>query len=342
VSTLDLVKIQKHLLGQEPFSSPYQYIAADANNSQSVSAIDLIEIRKVILGLQDEFTNNTSWRFVHPGEPMAPGNPWPCDEQIETGQWDPADGSSMNFVGVKIGDINNSVQANSDQVKPRNATRIMHVRVSGKPNVQAGEEVEIQLTFPEMISGFQWTLDCKGLEYAGISSDDIQISEQNAGRLKNGLVTMSWNGEYTGPQTDPQDIVVRLSFRVRESGRLMDMLHLTDEVTATEAYTQDGELLDIDLAYNSAGIFTDYALYQNKPNPWNNHTVIGFHLPLDAAATLTVYDLNGKVIKIISDQYKAGYNSIVLTADDLSSSGVYYYRLESGSFVASKKMVMVE
>lgn len=342
VSTLDLVKIQKHLLGQETFSSPYQYIAADANNNQSVSAIDLIEIRKVILGLQDEFSNNTSWRFVHAGTPMAPGNPWPFDEQIETGQWDPANTSDMKFIGVKIGDINNSVQANSDQVLPRNANQVMHITVNGKSNVQAGEEVDIQLTFPEVISGFQWTLDCKGLEWAGVTSDDIHINEQNVGRLKSGLITMSWNGEYSGHDQDPQNMIMHLTFRARESGRLMDMIHITDEVTQAEVYTKDEEILDVDLAFNSAGIFTDYALYQNKPNPWNSHTIIGFHLPVDAAATLTVYDLNGKVIKVIHDQYKAGYNSAVLTADDLSSSGVYYYRLESGSFVASKKMVMVK
>ncbi|MEO5905752.1 MAG: hypothetical protein ABIQ11_03445, partial [Saprospiraceae bacterium] len=63
VSTLDLVRIQKHLLGKQLFESPYQYIAADATNNQQVSAIDLIEIRKLILGIYSEFPNNQSWRF---------------------------------------------------------------------------------------------------------------------------------------------------------------------------------------------------------------------------------------------------------------------------------------
>jgi hypothetical protein len=45
VSTLDMVQIQKHLLGIVPFTDPYQFIAADVNNSQSVSTIDLVEIR---------------------------------------------------------------------------------------------------------------------------------------------------------------------------------------------------------------------------------------------------------------------------------------------------------
>ncbi len=70
VSTLDLVRIQKHLLGKELFTSPYQYIAADANNTQTISAIDLIEIRKLILGIYTEYPANKSWRFVEKGFPM--------------------------------------------------------------------------------------------------------------------------------------------------------------------------------------------------------------------------------------------------------------------------------
>ena len=100
--------------------------------------------------------------------------------------------------------------------------------------------------------------------------------------------------------------------------------------------------MDLNLTFNSAGIFDDYALYQNKPNPWNNHTLIGFHLPVDAPATITIYDMDGKTIKAIQGQYKSGYNSVTLTTDDLPSSGVYYYRLESNGFMASKKMVMVK
>ncbi|MDX1408450.1 MAG: hypothetical protein R3330_09965, partial [Saprospiraceae bacterium] len=78
VSTLDLVRIQQHLLGINPFASPYKLIAADANNSQSVSAIDLVEIRKLILGVYLEYPNNKSWRFVDAAFDFPDiYNPWP-------------------------------------------------------------------------------------------------------------------------------------------------------------------------------------------------------------------------------------------------------------------------
>ena len=53
VSTLDLLLIQKHILGVQPFNSPYKIIAADINKSNDISSIDLVELRKLILGVYD-------------------------------------------------------------------------------------------------------------------------------------------------------------------------------------------------------------------------------------------------------------------------------------------------
>lgn len=63
ISTLDLVLISKHVLGIEPFANPFQLIAADENNSGSVTTFDILEIRKLLLGIKTNFTAGT-WRYV--------------------------------------------------------------------------------------------------------------------------------------------------------------------------------------------------------------------------------------------------------------------------------------
>ena len=68
VSTFDLILISQHILGLTPLSSPYKMVAADVNNDQQVTTLDIIELRKNILGFSDDFTNNMSWRFI-PGLP---------------------------------------------------------------------------------------------------------------------------------------------------------------------------------------------------------------------------------------------------------------------------------
>lgn len=62
VSVIDLLLIQKHLLGIEPFEESWQFLAADVNRSVSVSALDIIETQKFLLGLSPGF-QGSAWRF---------------------------------------------------------------------------------------------------------------------------------------------------------------------------------------------------------------------------------------------------------------------------------------
>jgi len=64
VTTYDLVLISKHILAVEQFENPFQIIAADANGSGNISAFDIVELRKLILGIYNELPNNSSWRYV--------------------------------------------------------------------------------------------------------------------------------------------------------------------------------------------------------------------------------------------------------------------------------------
>ncbi|MBK7635004.1 MAG: hypothetical protein IPJ13_12505 [Saprospiraceae bacterium] len=76
VSTLDLVLIQQHILGINTISSPYKLIAADVDNNGTVSAKDLVELRKLILGIYNELPNNSSWRFPISSQTMNASNPF--------------------------------------------------------------------------------------------------------------------------------------------------------------------------------------------------------------------------------------------------------------------------
>jgi hypothetical protein len=64
LSILDIVLIRRHILGEEELPKPYYWIAADVNNTGSISTLDLIQIQRVILGVSDRFGNVPSWRFV--------------------------------------------------------------------------------------------------------------------------------------------------------------------------------------------------------------------------------------------------------------------------------------
>ena len=83
-------------------------------------------------------------------------------------------------------------------------------------------------------------------------------------------------------------------------------------------------------------------LHQNTPNPFKANTVIGFELPKAMSATLTIYDVTGKMLREYKDEYNKGFNSIEINKNEIGSVGVMYYTLEAGDFKATKKMVVIE
>ena len=108
LSSTDLVLTARHILGLSMFNSVYQIISADANNNNSVSAVDLVQMRLVILGRSDSFAGNTSWRFLDIPDNLT-GTTLPANmNETRTIVISDADVSDANFTGIKIGDLNNS------------------------------------------------------------------------------------------------------------------------------------------------------------------------------------------------------------------------------------------
>ena len=86
----------------------------------------------------------------------------------------------------------------------------------------------------------------------------------------------------------------------------------------------------------------DFKLFQNYPNPFNPSTVIKFALPQHSKVTLTVFNILGeKIVELANQEMKAGYHQIEFDATTFAS-GVYLYRIKAGSFVETKKMVLMK
>jgi hypothetical protein len=90
------------------------------------------------------------------------------------------------------------------------------------------------------------------------------------------------------------------------------------------------------------GIPKEYSLSQNYPNPFNPTTNIKFALPKPGLTKLIIYDLIGREIEVpINKELEAGYHQINIDATDLPT-GVYFYRIQSGDFIQTKKMILIK
>jgi photosystem II stability/assembly factor-like uncharacterized protein len=93
---------------------------------------------------------------------------------------------------------------------------------------------------------------------------------------------------------------------------------------------------------NSQEVPTGFVLEQNYPNPFNPTTVVSYRLPVASNVTLIVYDLLGRpVATLVNERQIAGHHSVKFDAGGLPS-GVYFYRLHAGSFVHTKKLILLQ
>ena len=86
----------------------------------------------------------------------------------------------------------------------------------------------------------------------------------------------------------------------------------------------------------------EYYLHQNSPNPFNPSTTIEYELPKSSEVRLSVYDILGREVSVlVNDRRDAGVHEVKFDAAGLSS-GVYFYRLQAGDFVQSRKLLLLK
>jgi Secretion system C-terminal sorting domain len=89
-------------------------------------------------------------------------------------------------------------------------------------------------------------------------------------------------------------------------------------------------------------VVNDYSLNQNYPNPFNPSTIINYSVPKESFVKIKVFDLLGREVKtLINENKTAGNYSVNFNAKNLSS-GIYFYTIKAGSFVQTKKMVLLK
>ena len=114
-----------------------------------------------------------------------------------------------------------------------------------------------------------------------------------------------------------------------------EFLQLPGEVVSIEMATRDGNPVVAEL------IPENFALSQNYPNPFNPATTISFSLPTASDYELVIYNVNGQQVERFSGHQEAGVVELTWEAGN-HASGVYFYKLNAGSFSATKKMVLLK
>ena len=127
---------------------------------------------------------------------------------------------------------------------------------------------------------------------------------------------------------------VKISTNTKPELSLINSKWTNDASLKKETYKEIG--------YQGNLAVKDYELAQNYPNPFNPTTVIKYQMPKDGHVTLKVYDILGKEVATLVDEFKTqGRYNVTFDASSLAS-GIYIYQIRAGNFVANKKLILMK
>lgn len=343
ISTLDLILISRHVLSISFLTSPYKIIAADANRSGNVSTVDLIMIRRLILQLDTAFTLNSSWRFVpesytfpNPANPFAQN--FPESVIIEELNRD----TVINFIGMKIGDVNGSNDpAALQQIEPRSDRSL----ILGAPDarLEAGKIYTLPIATTQTDAlGFQGELsfDPEVLEFVELKPDgSMRAANFGFAKAEAGLIGMSW--DQFGADIAPS---AELVFRAKAPTTWQSAIRVKPEGLRPESYfiTDGGNIavgglvLEFD-PLPDAGAFELLGCY---PNPLQSFGDIRFRTSAEAQVQLAVYDMTGRLVLERSGNFSQGLHSFRIEQKDLPGQGLYFYEISNGEVRMADKLIM--
>ncbi len=328
LTTLDLVLIQRHVLGLTRLNSPYKVIAADVNEDNKVSVLDLVSLRRLILGVEvvDE---SKAWVFV----PQAfnfidEKNPFPFESNISLNDLE----SNMmheDFIAIKRGDVNGDTKYNlTSDTRSKNQIAL---QIELKNNM-----AYVSLSESQIISGLQLELTFSNstkVPYEIISGIlQLQTSDYV---IDGNSVKISWAGPTSNTQISAEEIL--FSFPISEVDA--EEIELENNTLNSEIYLSD--FTSRDLVLNTSNSLNKLNVIGNSPNPFADETNIFFELETEQEVTFEFYSISGQQINTVSQIFTKGENALNVDNSILNStnSGIIFYRIETKDNISYGKMI---
>ena len=344
VSTLDLIRIQKHLLGKQLFTSPYQYIAADANRSNTITAIDLIEFRKLLLGIYSTLPRNKSWRFGLATQVLEQGAPWTFNETYPI-EYLSEDIWNADFIGVKIGDVTGDVKANAGGSQITNRSVGETTLMVRDQYIPAGAVHQVDILAEDFrdVAGLQMQLAFAGGQILDVVGGAMQVSADQYRITPDGQVLISWNEEEL-LSGEAGQVIFSLIVLPGRAGQTADLLSIAQQSLAAEMYFGD-DLEQHTIVLKGAVDQDEWSgevMLQGDPNPFTQITTLKYNLQSDSDVTLRFYDLSGRLLFATESIGRKGLNTLEVTRDQLGmNEGMVICQLQAGNFVTVQKLMLI-
>lgn len=339
VSTLDLLLIQRHILGISKLTEPGHLIAADVNADTRITAADLVEIRKLILGYSAAFENQDSWVFVSNEQDLATATA--TKSPLMESYFIPELANEMNvpFIGIKTGDVSGDAVGHSagfGKGRSYNATTWSYQVTPTKNTYEVAVVATEAMTISGVQADFTWATELEALSFKA-GALPINAQEMNWSTTKEGHLPVAHISD-KNIEVVAGDVLFAISFAKTDiaSDVVFDVL---EESLAAQVYTDEEVYeLNIEQAIESIEVLT---MRQNTPNPWSESTTIEVQVPVAGQSNFRIYDVQNRLIHSEVRAVNRGTNYFTVTNSEIKENGFYFYEVEVEGLIARDKMIRV-
>lgn len=335
VSAIDLIAIQRHILGIDVFDNPHQYIAADIDNSQSITAADLLHLKRVILGVSNSFPNNESWRFYDSRQDVSRDAPFDIKERIDIYNLK-ANMLKQNMNGIKVGDVNmdNNIEAS------RRNNSSPHVYF--KSNDQFMEANKLQeLTFTAegelFINALQMELAIQSMDIHNVSllADGDEV-DMDYSFIDNTLTILFADINHV---INTESVELIMSVVPHQDIYLSSAVSITEANIPSRIFDVQDKAYELELMLGrdyDSGVLS----VRTFPNPFVHTTQLFVDSKIEQSAILTLTGSDGRVIYRNELNLNRGVTEIDIDADNLSNmKGIIFCELLTQNHKSISKLI---
>ncbi|MCC6816408.1 MAG: T9SS type A sorting domain-containing protein [Saprospiraceae bacterium] len=344
ISTLDIVKIQKHILGKENFSNVWQYWAADVTNDEKITSADISALRRLILGIDTKLKNSKSWNFVINTYQFPDlENPW--QERIPNSYHYSGISGEMNytdFYGVKVGDVSQtSWSAINGNIESRTKGEV-HLFAQVLDDHKVGFFTDHDFS----TEGMQFTLHFNAEKYRlnKLSSGQLIIENSHIGYqyTSGGLLLVSWNASEEVEVSKSRSLFV-LEFDQKIDIDVLNGISISSDVLQAESYNALEELTELKWRDSAETTQLEEIIVGSPvPNPFYDYTSIMIEATTPSQIKYTISDLDGSILKENETILNHGKNQIRIKGNELAKPGIYLLKIEAPGIVKSMKLVKID
>ena len=326
--------------------SQYMVWPGDTNNDGTVNQADVLPLGFYFSKTGSARTNRTISWSAHPCLPWSPLNTTYADTN--------GDGT------VNLADIS-AIGTNWGQTRTVSKIAAEKICSSGdiapvcqiQPPIAADTEfyVDIAVSNVTDLFGLSFVLNFDNKDLIKpISAEHTDLMGSNPlflNVLGDDNVSVGISNRAGDASVSGNGIPVRIKFKALKD--ITSEQVITFSLTDVNANTQDGSSFGLDPQLCYLGLTTGvedikpavFAVYQNKPNPFNPSTTIDFSIPEESRVVINVFNLTGQKIASLKDEFMPlGRHSVVWDAKGMPS-GVYFYTIKAGKFSQTKKMLLL-